>query len=55
LVLDEDLEVGDALAEIAYQVADLLGGLRPVRVGSHTQQVHGWGADLQHEKPLDPL
>jgi hypothetical protein len=48
-IADEELEFGDAVAEIHHQVADLLGSPSAVGVGGRAQQVHGSGGDLQHE------
>jgi hypothetical protein len=33
-------KLGDVIAEIHHEVADLLGGPSPVRVGGRVQQVH---------------
>jgi hypothetical protein len=46
-VSDEEPELGGALAEIHYEVADLLGGPSAVGVGGRAQQVHGSVAHLQ--------
>jgi hypothetical protein len=54
-VLDEVPELGDAVAEIHRQVADLLGGPSAVGVRGRTQQVHGPVGHLQHEEYGDPL
>jgi hypothetical protein len=48
-IADEELEFGDAIAEIHHQVADLLGSPSAVWVGGRAQQVHGSAGDLQHE------
>jgi hypothetical protein len=48
-------DLGEVIAEIHHQVADLLGGPRAVRVRGHAQQVHGPSADLQHDEHGDPL
>jgi hypothetical protein len=49
-ISDEEPELGEVIAEIHDQVADLLGGPLAVRVRGHAQQVHGPIADLQHEE-----
>jgi hypothetical protein len=48
-VSDEEPELGEAIAEIHQQVADLLGGPSASRVRSRAQQVHGPGVDLQRK------
>jgi hypothetical protein len=37
------------------EVADLLRGPRPVRVGGHAEDVHGAGADLDHEEAVQAV
>jgi hypothetical protein len=54
-VTEEEPEVSDVIAEIHHQVADLLCGPSAVEVRGGAQQVHGPGADLQHEEDVDPL
>jgi len=54
-VSDEEPELGEAIAEIHQQVADLLSGPLAVGVGGRAQQVHGLGVDLQHKEHLDPV
>jgi hypothetical protein len=54
-VADEEPELGDAVAEIHDQVADLLGCPRAVRVRCRTQQMHGSAGDLQDEEHVDAL
>jgi hypothetical protein len=54
-VSNEEPEPGGAVAEIHYQVADLLGGPSAVGVCGGAQQVHGSAGHLQHEEHVDPL
>ena len=54
-VADQEPEVGGAAAEIHQEVADLLHGPRPVRVGAHAEDVHVTGADLHHEEAIQAL
>jgi hypothetical protein len=53
-ISDQEMELGDAIAKIHHQVADLLGSPSTVRVRGHAQQVHGSAGDLQDEEHGDP-
>jgi hypothetical protein len=48
-------ELGDAIAKIYHEVADLLGGPPAVGVDGRAQEMHGLVADLQNEEHLNPL
>ena len=54
-VSDEEPELGDAIAEIHHQIADLLGGPSAIGVRGRTRQVHRPVGHLQHEEHVDPL
>jgi hypothetical protein len=54
-VSDEEPELGDAVAEIHHQVADLLGSPSAIGVRGRTQHVHRPVGHLQHEEHVDPL
>jgi hypothetical protein len=54
-VTDEDLELLGPVAKIHEQVAGLLGGPRPVRVGGDAEDVHVAAADLEHEEHVQAL
>jgi hypothetical protein len=45
-ISDEELELGEVIAEVHRQVADLLGGPPAVGVRGRAQQVHGSVGDL---------
>jgi hypothetical protein len=45
-ISDEEPELGDAIAKIHHQIADLLGSPLTVRVRGRAQQVHRPAADL---------
>ena len=51
-VADQEPEVRGAITEIHEQVADLLGGPRPVRMRGHPEDVHVAAADLHHEQAV---
>lgn len=52
-ISDKKPKLGDAIAEVHHQVADLLGGPPAVRVHCRAQQVHRSASDLQHEEHVD--
>jgi hypothetical protein len=54
-VAGQEPEVRGAAAEVHQEVADLLGGPRPVRVGGHAEDVHGAGAGLDHEQAVQAV
>ena len=54
-VTDQEPEIPGAIAEIHQEIADLLGGPRPVRVRGHSQDMHISGADLDHEQAVQAL
>jgi hypothetical protein len=49
-IADEDLELAGAVAQVHEQVANLLNGPRPVRVGGDAEDVYVAAADLHHEE-----
>ena len=51
-VADQELKARGVVAEVHQEVADLLGGPRPVRVRGHAEDVHVAGADLDHEEAV---
>jgi hypothetical protein len=54
-ISDEEPELGDAVAEIHDEVADLLGSPAAVWVGGRAQQVHRPVADLVLSQTTDSL
>lgn len=55
MVADEKLELVDSITKAHEEVADLLGGPPPVRIGGRAEEVDVAGGDLQHEEYVDPL
>jgi hypothetical protein len=54
-VADQEPEVRGAVAEVHQEIADLLRGPRPVRVGGDPEDVHVAGADLNHEEAVQAV
>jgi hypothetical protein len=54
-VADQEPEVRGPITEVHEQIADLLGGPRPVRVRGDPDDVHVAGADLHHEEAIHAL
>jgi hypothetical protein len=51
-VADEELEVCSVVAEVRPQIADLLGGPRPVRVRGDSEDMDEAGADFDDEEAV---
>jgi hypothetical protein len=54
-VADQEPEAGGVVAEVHQEIADLLGGPRPIRVCGDPGDVHVAGADLDHEQAVQAL
>jgi hypothetical protein len=54
-VADQEPEARGPVTEIHQEIADLLRGPRPVRVGGHPEDVHIAGTDLHDEQALQAL
>jgi len=54
-VTDQEPEIPGMIAGIHQEIADLLGGPRPVRVRGHSRDMHIPGADLDHEQAVQAL
>ena len=54
-VADQEPEVGGPVAEVHQEIADLLGGPRPIRVCGDPEDVHVAGAGLDHEQAVQAL
>ena len=51
-VADQEPEARGPITEVHQEIADLLGGPRPVRVRGHPEDVHIAAADLHHEQAV---
>jgi len=54
-VADQEPKLCGAITQVHQQVADLLHGPRPVRVGGDSEDVHVTAADLHDEQAVQPL
>jgi hypothetical protein len=54
-VADQEPEICDAVAEVHQEVADLLGGPRPVWMGCDPEDVYVSGADFDDEEAVQAL
>jgi hypothetical protein len=54
-VADQEAEVRGAIAEVHQEIADLLGGPRPVRIRGDPEDVNVAGADLDDEQAVQAL
>ena len=54
-VADQEPELCSAITQVHQQVADLLHGPGPVRVGGDPEDVHVTAADLHDEQAVEPL
>src|SRR2546430_10101051 len=54
-VADQEPEARGAVAEVHQDVADLLGGPRPVRMGGDPEDVDVAGADFDDEQAVQAL
>jgi hypothetical protein len=54
-VAHEESELGDAIAQIHHEVAELLGGPSAVGMGGRAQQMYRSAGHLQDEQHIDPL
>jgi len=54
-VSDQEPEARGPVTEIYQEIADLLRGPRPVRIGGHPEDVHVAGTDLHDEQAVQAL
>jgi hypothetical protein len=54
-VSDQESELGDAIAQVHHEVADLLSGPSAAGMGGHAQQMYRSVGHLQDKEHIDPL